>query len=109
MLVPKTGLVEDLIQALVQKAQITDEAEAGRIRVYEASSNRFYREPQRDSPVTSLNEYTQIYAERIPDEELASDDLTFISVFQFQNEVNRVHGVPFRFPIIEVWRFISLR
>lgn len=102
MLVSKTGTIEDLIQALIKKAKIADEAEGGRIRVYETSSNRFYREPARDQSVLNLNEYTQIFAERVPEEERTADDNNFIHVFHFQNEVNRVHGVPFKFLLIEV-------
>lgn len=102
MLVPKTGTIEDVIEALIKKAQIPDEQEGGRIRVYETSSNRFYREPRREHPVMNLNEYTQIYAERISEEESAADDSNFIQVFHFQNEVNRVHGVPFKFLLVEV-------
>lgn len=75
--------------------------------MYEASSNRFYREPLREHPVLNLNEYTQIFAERVPEEELAADDSNFIQVFHFQNEVNRVHGIPFRFLLVEV-RIITL-
>ncbi|KAL7816955.1 putative ubiquitin hydrolase [Trichoderma aethiopicum] len=105
LLVSKTGTIEDLIQALVKKAKIPDEAEGGRIRVYETSSNRFYREPARDSPVMNLNEYTQIFAERIPEEEKAADENNFIHVFHFQNEVNRVHGVPFKFLLVEGEKF----
>lgn len=99
---PKTGTIEDLIQALVKKAQIADETEGGRIRVYETSANKFYREPLREHPVLNLNEYTQIYAERVPEEEAAADEANYIQVFHFQNEINRVHGVPFKFVLIEV-------
>ncbi|POR35949.1 Ubiquitin carboxyl-terminal hydrolase 21 [Tolypocladium paradoxum] len=86
LLVPKTGTIEDLIQALVRKSQLPDEAEGGRIRVYETSSNRFYRETGREHPVMNLNEYTQIFAERVPEEEMGADDNNFIQVFHFQNE-----------------------
>ncbi|KAK5993223.1 Deubiquitinating enzyme 15 [Cladobotryum mycophilum] len=105
LLVPKTGTIEDVIQALIKKANITDEAEGDRIRVYETSSNRFYREPARDHPVLNLTDYTQIYAERVPEEEKAADDNNFIHVFHFQNEVNRVHGVPFKFLLLENEKF----
>ncbi|PHH78995.1 hypothetical protein CDD80_5848 [Ophiocordyceps camponoti-rufipedis] len=97
LLVPKTGTVEDLIQALIKKAKLLDEAEGGPIRVYESSSNKFYREPLREHPVLNLNEYTQIFAERVPEDEIKADDKYFIHVFHFQNEVTRVHGVPFKF------------
>lgn len=102
LLVPKTGTIDDVIQALVAKAQIPDEQEGGKIRVYETSSNRFYREPPRDHPVMNLNDYAQIYAERMSDEEAAAPDESFIQVFHFQNEVNRLHGVPFKFLLVEV-------
>lgn len=102
LLVPKTGTIDDLVQALVKKAKIADEAEGGRIRVYETSSNKFYREPARDHGVLNLNEYGDIYAERVPEEEIGSEDTHFIQVFHFQNEVNRTHGVPFKFLLIEV-------
>lgn len=109
LLVPKTGTVEDLIQALIKKAKITDEDEGGRIRVYETSSNRFYREPLRDHPVLNLNEYTQIFAERVPEEEENADGSEFVNVFHFQNEVNRVHGVPFKFRVIEGEKFADTK
>ncbi|KOS19761.1 Ubiquitin carboxyl-terminal hydrolase 21 [Escovopsis weberi] len=104
LLVPKTGTVEDVIQTLIKKAKIPDEAEEGRIRIYETNSNRFYREPLREHPVANLNDYTQIYAERVPEEE-ESADCNLIQVFHFQNEVSRMHGVPFRFLIIEGEKF----
>ncbi|KFA48120.1 hypothetical protein S40293_09283 [Stachybotrys chartarum IBT 40293] len=109
LLVPRTGTVEDLIQALQKKANLSDEAEAGRIRVYETSSHRFYREPRREHLVSNLNDYTQIYAERVPEEELAADDNNFINVFHFQTEVTRVHGVPFKFLLVEGEKFVDTK
>jgi ubiquitin carboxyl-terminal hydrolase 7 len=42
-------------------------------------------------------------AERIPQEELeVSDSDAFISVFHFQGEPSRAHGMPFRFLVKEV-------
>ncbi|ROT43204.1 ubiquitin carboxyl-terminal hydrolase [Sodiomyces alkalinus F11] len=105
ILVPKNGNIEDLIQALVNKAEIPDEAEDGRIRVYESSQNKFYRELSREYPVISLNEYTGLFAERVPEEELKADEGHFIPVFHFQNEPQRTHGIPFKFLLIEGEKF----
>ncbi|KAM0601550.1 hypothetical protein ACHAP1_008588 [Verticillium nonalfalfae] len=91
LLVAKNGIIEDLIQALIKRADLTDEAESGRIRVYEASQHKFYRELKRDYPVISLNDYTNLYAERVPDDEVNVDDTNTISVFHFQGEPNRAH------------------
>ncbi|UPK93680.1 hypothetical protein LCI18_004615 [Fusarium solani-melongenae] len=109
LLVPKTGTVDDVVEALIKKAQLPSEAEAGRIRVYETSSNRFYREPLREHPVMNLNEYAQIYAERVPQEEANADENHFIQVFHFQNDVSRVHGVPFKFLVIEDEKFADTK
>lgn len=102
LLVPKTGTIDDLVEVLIRKAQIPSEMDGGRIRIYETSSNRFYREPLREHPVINLNEFAKIYAERVPQEELNADDTHFIHVFHFHNDVSRVHGVPFKFLVIEV-------
>ncbi|KAK1760881.1 ubiquitin carboxyl-terminal hydrolase [Echria macrotheca] len=97
VLVTKSGVVEDLIEALVKKAKIPSEEEGGRIRLYETSNNRFFRELDRIYPVISINDYTSVIAERIPEEELdVKDSSQFISVFHFQGEPSRSHGMPFR-------------
>ncbi|SPN97218.1 probable ubiquitin-specific processing protease 21 [Cephalotrichum gorgonifer] len=101
LLVNKNGTVEDLINALIHKAKIPDEAEAGRIRIFEASNSRFFRELKRDYPVVSMNEYTTVYAERVPEEERQCEEANLINVFHFQNEPSRVHGIPFRFLLVE--------
>ncbi|KAI9898253.1 hypothetical protein N3K66_006613 [Trichothecium roseum] len=109
VLVAKTGTIEDLIQALIKKAKIADEAEGGRIRVYETSANRVYREPPRDQPVFNLSDYTSIYAERVPESELSAEDNDFIQVYHFQNEVNRAHGVPFKLLLVEGEKFVDTK
>lgn len=105
VLVPKTGTIEDLVQCLIKKAKISDEQEGGRIRVYETNYNKFYREPAREHPILNLNEFTDVYAERVPEEEPEVDDNNFISVFHFQNDVSRTHGVPFKFLLLEGEKF----
>ncbi|KAJ6785782.1 hypothetical protein PWT90_03040 [Aphanocladium album] len=109
LLVPKTGTIEDLIQALITKAKIADETEGGRIRVYETSSNKFYREPVREHAVQNLSDYTQIYAERVPTDEQDVNEANYIQVFHFQNEPNRTHGVPFKFLLLEGEKFADTK
>jgi ubiquitin carboxyl-terminal hydrolase 7 len=100
---------------LVKKAKIPTEEEGGRIRLYETSNNRFFRELDRIYPVISINDYTSVIAERIPEEELdVKDSSQFISVFHFQSEPSRSHGMPFRMLLKEVrkedgsWDFAGL-
>ncbi|ESU13640.1 hypothetical protein FGSG_07382 [Fusarium graminearum PH-1] len=103
------GITKEVFEALIKKAQISGEAESGRIRIYETSSNRFYREPPRDHPVINLNEYATVYAERVPQEEVSADDNQFVQVFHYQNDVSRVHGVPFKFLVIEGENFADTK
>lgn len=84
------------------KANLPDEGEGGRLRIYEVSQHKFYRELPREYPVISFNDFTALYAERVPPEEVNAPDANFIKVFHFQSEPNRAHGVPFKFLLIEV-------
>lgn len=103
---PKNGQVEDLIECLTKKAKIPSEAEAGRIRVYEISNHKFFRELERDYPVISINDYATVIAERMPPEDTEAKDQTqFISVFQYHGEPSRAHGIPFRFLLKEGEKF----
>lgn len=101
-MVNKNGTVDDLVEALVKKAKIPGEAEGGRIRIFETSQHRFFRELKRDYPVISMNDYAQVYAERVPDEELQASENSLISVFHFHPDPSRAHSVPFKFLLIEV-------
>ncbi|OAA66976.1 ubiquitin hydrolase [Niveomyces insectorum RCEF 264] len=101
LFVSKNSNIEDLIHALIRKAKIPSEAEGGKMRVYETSGLKFTRTLPRDYPVVSLNEYSQLVAERIPAEELEADEGQTIQVFHFHNDPNKSHGVPFRFLLRE--------
>ncbi|KAJ9151597.1 Ubiquitin carboxyl-terminal hydrolase [Coniochaeta hoffmannii] len=106
LLVTKSGVVEDLIQTLIKKAKIPSEEEGGKIRVYETSTHKFFRELERTYPVISINDYTSVVAERIPQEELdVQDSAAYINVFHFQGEPSRAHGMPFRFLLKEGEKF----
>jgi len=112
VLVTKSGVIEDLIEALVKKAKIPGEDEGGKMHVYEASNHKFFRELDRTYPVISINDYAQVIAERIPEEELkaAQEDIkALISVFHFQQETSRPHGLPFRLLVIQDEKFADTK
>ncbi|KAK3364879.1 ubiquitin-specific protease C-terminal-domain-containing protein [Lasiosphaeria ovina] len=52
----ESGQVEDLIAVLIKKAKLESEEEGGRIRVYETSNHRFFKELERAYPVISIND-----------------------------------------------------
>ncbi|RDL40906.1 Cysteine proteinase [Venustampulla echinocandica] len=105
VLVPKNGNVDDLIAALIKKAQLEDETTAGPIRVYETHSNKLHKELPRTYAVMSITDYVQLIAERIPEDDLNAAGTQFIPAFHFQNEPNKAHGIPFKFRIMEGEKF----
>jgi ubiquitin carboxyl-terminal hydrolase 7 len=68
------------------------------IRMLEVHGGKIHKELIEDFNVVGVNEFTTLYAEKIPDEELnASDDDRFIYCYHFDKETNKPHGVPFKF------------
>ncbi|KAI2695503.1 hypothetical protein CBS147317_7782 [Penicillium roqueforti] len=94
ILVSRSGTVADLLAALQQKLELGDEP----IRIAETHSGKVYKELRSDQSVAAINEYATLYAEKIPSEELNMNaDERVISVFSFDREPSRTHGIPFKF------------
>lgn len=94
--------MSDAIVALIKKAQLDDETTAGPIRLFEIHGNKIHRELSRETPLSSVSDYTQVVAERCPKDELESDAGEFIYAYHFHHDPNKSHGVPFKFRVIEV-------
>lgn len=97
LMLPKTGRISDLIETLQSKANISSDV-ANRVRVYQAHNHKFLKELPMDFGVMSIGEYITVYAAPFPEEESEK----MITVFHFDKEPNRLHGIPFRFPLREV-------
>lgn len=109
ILVAKNGIIDDVIKGLVKKAQIPDESEAGKIRIFEVNNHKIFREMSREYPVISINEYTGLVAERVLPEEAEADEKDFINCFHFQNEPTRPHGIPFRLLKVPGEKFVDTK
>ncbi|CAL00824.1 uncharacterized protein An09g05480 [Aspergillus niger] len=97
VLVPRDGTIADLVAGLQKKANLDDET-IRETRVYETHGGKIYREFQADSKIAGINEFVSLYAERVPEEEAnMQDGERTINAFNFDREVNRPHGVPFKF------------
>lgn len=96
ILVPKSGTVRDLHQALQQKAKLDDET-AQNVRIYEVRGNKVYKELVPDDPVAILSEFAGLYAERMPEEERDADRRDFVDCFHFEKEPGKPYGIPFKF------------
>lgn len=102
-MVAKNGVVADLLPGLQKKAGLDDET-IQNIRVYEAHAGKFYKQLSGEYSVASITEFVVLYAERIPEEEQSAvEGDKLISVFHFDKETNKPHGVPFKFLVKPVW------
>ncbi|KAJ5562977.1 hypothetical protein N7535_002578 [Penicillium sp. DV-2018c] len=96
LLISRSGTVADLLSALRQKLELGDEP----IRVAETHSGKVYKELRPEQNVAVINEYGALYAEKIPAEEsVMGTEERVISVFSFDREPNRTHGIPFKFVV----------
>ena len=99
---PKSGNVGDIVAALIQKAQLEDEATAGQIRVFETHSNKIHRELSRENGLNTITDYIQLMAERAPKDDVETDNTLYIYAFHYHNDPSKSHGIPFKFRLIEV-------
>ena len=99
MLVPKQGLVKDLIAGLQKKANIDDETIKD-VRIYETHGSKIHKIYHEESTISSISEFVALYAEVTPEEEkqLAEGEV-MMSCYHYDKEPNKPHGVPFRFVV----------
>lgn len=100
---PKQGTIADIIPTLQKRASLPDEI-VEQIRFFEAHSGKVYKILGESYPVSNMNEFMAIYAERTPEEELhlekESPDRSILC-FQYDKEPSKYHGVPFIFLLKE--------
>jgi len=102
ILVPKNGTVEDIVRGLQKKAELSDDV-VDKIRVFEAHGAKIHRLCAPSYAVSNLNDYTQLYMEPTPSEEVQlQEDEHLIGAYHFDKDVSKSHGVPFIFLIKQV-------
>lgn len=108
----KNGVVADLLPGLQKKAGLDDET-IQNIRIFEAHAGKFYKQLGGEYSVASITEFVVLYAERIPEEEQSADESDkIISIFHFDKETNKTHGIPFRFlvkPVRDISGRVSIK
>jgi hypothetical protein len=97
LMIPRSGSVSDLLEALQKKANISDEVFKN-VHVYEAHNNKFYKDLPADYQIMGIGDYFTLYAAPFPEEPFDKK----ITVFHFDREPAKVHGIPFIFPLKEV-------
>jgi len=110
LLVPKNGQIQDLKEVLQKKLEFDDEAMKN-IRIFEAHTGRLLKVLTNDYGVLGIADYVDIFAEKIPEDELNMDEGDrFVHAFHFHKEPVKVHirGIPFRFVVKNVCINISL-
>jgi ubiquitin carboxyl-terminal hydrolase 7 len=97
-MIPRAGRISDLLESLQAKANIPDDV-MKRVQVYEAHGNKWYKSLSPETAVMSISEYFTVYAAPAPE---GAETDKMITVFHFDKEPAKVHGIPFKFPLIEV-------
>lgn len=100
-MVAKNGNITDLLEGLAKKTNLETDA-LSNLRVYDVQAYRLIRTLPAEHPVLSLNEHSPIYAEKIPEDELAEEQPHHIHAFHFEKETNKTHSIPFIFLLKEV-------
>ena len=102
ILVPKAGLVVDMLRGLQKKTGMSDET-LQRIRVFEVQSSRILREYDHDNSVVPILEHAILYAEVENEEEKELGEGERMGyAYHYDKEPLKGHGVPFRFVVKEV-------
>lgn len=96
VLVPKQGIIDDLVAGIMRKLKMSDDVDPRRIRVLEVVSGKISRVLAGDFNVGVISEFTVLYAEMISDEEINMDENDReISCYHFDKEPTKQHGIPF--------------
>ncbi|KAK5941021.1 ubiquitin-specific protease ubp15 [Knufia obscura] len=96
VLVPKTGIIGDLINGIMRKLKMPEDTDPRRIRVLEVAAGKISRQLPSDFNVGVISEFTALYAEFIPDEEINADDNDRdIYCYHFDKDPTKPHGIPF--------------
>ncbi|KAH9079482.1 ubiquitin carboxyl-terminal hydrolase 5 [Lactarius deliciosus] len=103
-LLPKTSMVHELADHLSKQVTMSTSGQgSGKIRVFE-------KEFTGSEMIGNIPDPVELYAEEIPWEELEAGDADkVISVFHFSKEVQRTHGVPFKFVVKPGERFADTK
>ncbi|CAI6294669.1 unnamed protein product [Periconia digitata] len=97
LMIPRTGSVADVVEALQQKCSLSDDIVAD-MQVYEAHNCKWLKSLGSDFQVMGIPDYVQVYIAAFPKEEESTKK---VSVFHFDKEPSKVHGIPFQFPLKE--------
>jgi len=111
-LLPKTSMVHELADHLAKQVTMSTNAQgSSKIRVFEVSKDgKTQKEFTGSEMIGNIPDPVELYAEEIPWEELEADDADkVISVFHFSKEVQRTHGVPFKFVVKPGERFADTK
>lgn len=99
-LLPKTSMIHDLADHIAKQVTLSP-AGSSKIRVFEVSKDgKTQKEFTGSEMIGNIPDPVELYAEEIPVEELEAGEADkVISVFHFTKEVQRTHGVPFKFVV----------
>jgi ubiquitin carboxyl-terminal hydrolase 7 len=104
-LVPKNGVMGDLIPYIQKRFGVSDQM-VNRLRFFASNGGRYTKEFVHDFNVAAIHDYMTVYCEIVPEEELEMDLATSrtIEAFHYHKEPSKAHSqsVPFKFVVKKV-------
>lgn len=95
-MIPKSAQVADLLEELQRKVNVSDEI-MNKVQIWEVSMHRFSKQLASELQIAALAEYSTIYAMPVPE----LDAPRRVSVYHFDKDHTKAHGVPFQFALKE--------
>ncbi|TPX31523.1 hypothetical protein SmJEL517_g05139 [Synchytrium microbalum] len=100
VLLLKTANVSDLLEVLKAKIKLDDKVKVdeGSLRLYEVTAHKIHKMFANEDLLSSIVEYSYIYAEETPLDELRmAEGDKIVNAFHFSKDLARAHSIPFRF------------
>ena len=98
LLVNKTDNVEQLLEVVRTKVKSTPAPVTRKLRLVEVFNNRVSKVYENNEPVKSLNDYSTLYAEDIPADQLhVAEEDQLVNCFHYHKDPYSSHGIPFLF------------
>ncbi|KAI9347173.1 putative ubiquitin-specific processing protease 21 [Zopfochytrium polystomum] len=107
VLVPKTGTAVDILEKFKEKSKLTG---LKNLRLVEVMNYKIQKVLTEEDGVPTINENSNLYAEETPAEELnMGEGDVLCSVFHYNRDPGRPHGIPFKFVLFAEEKFSATK
>ncbi|KAF3138571.1 hypothetical protein TWF703_004619 [Orbilia oligospora] len=102
ILVPKNGVVSDVLEGVAQKVNVPEE-DVEKVHFWQAHGSKHHKDLALDHSVVGIQDFITLYGEVTPEEAMVTDPATeqLVQCFSYSKEPSKAHGIPFKFVVKE--------